>query len=299
MKIIDAHNHPDWHGHNFDRFLRNMDQYNIDQTWLLSWECQDHEYSNNYLDKIPAGVLGSANGPIPFERCLRYIERAPERFILGYCPDPRHPAACDKLRAAHEIYGARICGEFKFRMMYDNPDAIMLCRQAGELKMPVVLHFDYNYRLNCHEAWSEWWGGTIQTLERLLQACPETIFMGHAPGFWIHISGDKLYKQGVYPPDNAPVLPGGEIPRLLRCYPNLYCDISAGSGWRALSRDLSFSQNFLSEFQDRICYARDYFDNIHQELLNSLDLPESVLNKIYSGNAEKILKDYPLPFKSC
>ena len=35
-------------------------------------------------------------------------------------------------------------------------------------------------------------------------------------------------------------------------------------------------------------YARDYFDNIHQELLNSLGLAQSVLDKIYFQNALKL-----------
>ena len=36
--IIDAHNHPDWHNHDLKKFVANMDQYNIDKCWLLSWE---------------------------------------------------------------------------------------------------------------------------------------------------------------------------------------------------------------------------------------------------------------------
>ncbi|MBR4663886.1 MAG: amidohydrolase, partial [Lentisphaeria bacterium] len=70
---------------------------------------------------------------------------------------------------------------------------------------------------------------------------------------------------------------------------NLYCDISAGSGCKALQRDLDFTRRFLTEFQDRIVYARDYFDNQHQELLNSLGLPDEILSKIYAGNAEQLV----------
>ena len=36
--IIDAHNHADWHKHNLDKFIENMDTYHIDKTWLLTWE---------------------------------------------------------------------------------------------------------------------------------------------------------------------------------------------------------------------------------------------------------------------
>lgn len=290
MKIIDAHNHPDWHAHDLNRFLDNMDKYGIQKTWLLSWECPEHEYGRGYKHVVPAPLLGSNSGPIPFERCISYKERAPERFIIGYAPDPRDPDALAKMRAAVEIYGAKICGELKIRMMYDAPDAIMLFRLCGDLGVPVTLHMQYDNRKNYDSEWCEWWGGSIETLENMLRLCPETNFLGHAPGFWNHISEDELSRVCCYPRDKK-VQPGGKISELLKKYPNLYCDISAGSGHCALARDVEFTKKFLVEFQDRVLYARDYFDNIHQELLNSLGLPQDVLEKIYHGNAEKLVPD--------
>lgn len=289
MTIIDAHNHPDWHGHDLDRFIADMDRHGIARTWLLSWECREEEYHKGYADVIPGPLLGSATGPIPFSRCVSYRERAPERFVLGYCPDPRLPNACAQLRAAHEIYGARVCGELKCRMMYDSPDALRLFRLAGELKMPVVFHLQYDYQPTWEEPWGEWWGGTIDTIERVLRACPETVFLGHAPGFWIHISNDELWRETHYPPETARVVEGGRAPELLRRYPNLYCDLSAGSGRQAMQRDPAFARKFLTEFQDRVLYARDCFDNLHQEFLNGLGLSGEILRKIYSGNAETLV----------
>ena len=32
MKIIDAHNHPDWHKHDLNKYLENMDANGINQT---------------------------------------------------------------------------------------------------------------------------------------------------------------------------------------------------------------------------------------------------------------------------
>ncbi len=289
MKIIDAHNHPDWHGHDLEKFIANMDRYGIEQTWLLNWECPEHEYATSYRHIVPASLLGSQTGPIPFSRCVSYKERAPERFIPGYCPDPRLPDACARLRAAHEIYGARVCGEFKCRMMYDSPDALRMFKVAGELKMPVIFHLQYSFQRTDNDPWSEWWGGTIDTLERVLQACPETIFLGHAPGFWIHISNDDLWSKTNYPSADTKVIPGGRTVELLRKYSNFYCDMSAGSGRLALQRDPEFAINFLTEFQDRVVYARDYFDNTHQEFLDSLELPETILHKLYHKNAEKLV----------
>jgi len=290
MKIIDAHNHPDWHKHDLESYLANMDKYSISQTWLLSWECPYHEYSKGYANVVPAEIIGSPTGPIPFSRCISYRERAPERFILGYAPDPRRPNACELLQGAYEIYGARVCGEFKVRMMLDDRDALWLFRQAGKLKMPVTFHLQEDLRTEVNP-WSEWWGGSIETLERTLQLCPETNFLGHAPGFWIHISGDELHRTHQYPPIPTPVLPGGKMPQLLRKYPNLYCDWSAGSGCMALQRDPIYAKEFLLEFQDRLLYARDDFNNKHQEFLTSLELPREVLEKIYHRNAEKLIAE--------
>ncbi|MDD3926985.1 MAG: amidohydrolase family protein [bacterium] len=284
--IIDAHNHPDWHGHDLDKFLANMDEYGIDITWLLSWECPYDEYAPGYNSCIPQPGEG---GPIPFARCLSYKERAPERFILGYAPDPRRPEAIDKLAAAMEIYGVQVCGELKLRMTYDNPDALRMFRFCGEKGLPVTVHIDYEFDSGVkYPRPNYWYGGGIEAFERAVQACPETIFLGHAPGFWAHISGDGKHDKEPYP--EGEVVPGGKLIDMLRRYPNLYCDISAGSGCRALKRDPEFAVEFLTEFQDRILYARDYFDNIHQEFLNGLDLPACVFNKIYSDNAIELLK---------
>jgi predicted TIM-barrel fold metal-dependent hydrolase len=284
---IDVHNHPDWHGRNLDRFLENMEQYHIDKTWLLSWEAPNDEYDPAYINVIPDA---GPSGPIPFSRCISYAERAPSKFILGYCPDPRRADAIDRLKAAVEIYGVRVCGELKLRMMYDNPDALRLYRYCGEKKLPVLVHIDYEFGTGTNYPRPNWWyGGGIDAFERAVRACPETVFIGHAPGFWAHISGDDKYATEAYP--QGPVLPGGKVVEMMKNYPNLYCDMSAGSGCNALSRDLDFTRKFLTEFQDRVLYGRDYFDNVHQELLDSLGLPQDVLDKLYYRNAVALIGD--------
>lgn len=284
--IIDAHNHPDWHKHDLTRFLENMRRYGIDATWLLSWECPEDEYP--YSDGLPPADTGR---PIPFARCLSYAERAPGKFVLGYAPDPRRPGAIDRLQAAMDIYGVRICGELKLRMMLDNFDAIRMFRFCGRKGLPVTVHLDYPIENSQPCPRPDWWyGGGIAALERALQACPDTIFLGHAPGFWAHISNDGRHLTEFYP--KGKVVPGGKLVLMLREYPNLYCDLSAGSGRNALSRDPEFAREFILEFQDRLLYGRDYFDNAHQELLAGMKLPRKILAKLYSGNALKLV---PLP----
>lgn len=284
--IIDAHNHPDWHKHDLNRYLENMADNDIDVTWLLSWECPRDEYDPSYLQALPPGM--ESESAIPFARCLSYSERAPGKFVLGYAPDPRRPEAIDRLDAAVSIYGVRVCGELKLRMMYDNPDALRMYRWCGEKGLPVTVHIDYEFDSGRkYPRPNYWYGGGIEALERAVQKCPNTIFLGHAPGFWAHISGDDQFSKEAYP--KGAIKPGGKIIQMLRDYPNLYCDLSAGSARIALSRDLRFAKEFLIEFKDRCLYARDYFDSKHQELLNSLGLPQDVLDLIYSGNALRLV----------
>jgi Predicted metal-dependent hydrolase of the TIM-barrel fold len=284
--IIDVHNHPDWHGHDLKKFLANMDKYNIDKTWILSWEAPEDEYDPNYIKNTPE--IGP-HGPVPFSRCLYYAEQAPDRFVMGYAPDPRRPQAIDQLKAAVEIYGVKVYGELKLRMMYDNPDALRMYRYCGERGLPVLVHIDYEFSTGyTYPRPSYWYGGGIDAFERAVSTCPETIFIGHAPGFWAHISGDDQYDKVAYP--IGKVLPGGKLVEMLCKYSNLYCDISAGSGCNALERDPEFALKFLTEFQNRVLYGRDFFDNIHQEFLNRLGLSQDILDKIYYKNAMKLVQ---------
>jgi len=283
--IIDAHNHPDWHKHNLTRFLDNMAQFGIDQTWLLSWECPPDEYDPAPHHPI---LLATEAGPVPWTNCLRYVEAAPDKFVLGYAPDPRRPEAIDRLQAAIDLYGVRVYGELKLRMCYDNPDALRMFRFCGEKGLPVTVHIDYEFDTGQNYPRRSWWyGGGIEAFERAVCACPDTCFIGHAPGFWAHISGDDRFDKELYP--SGPVVPGGKVIEMLRRYPNLYADLSARSALNALSRDPEFGRDFLLEFQDRLLYGRDTFDNRLQEYLNGLALPSEVLDKIYCQNARRLL----------
>jgi predicted TIM-barrel fold metal-dependent hydrolase len=93
------------------------------------------------------------------------------------------------------------------------------------------------------------------------------------------------------PYPDGPVIPGGEIERLLETYPNLYCDISANSGLRALSRDTEYTKGFLTRFRTRVLYGRDYYYNKHREFLDSLGLEKDVLDGIYYKNALRLIHE--------
>ena len=283
--IIDIHNHAEYHGYNAEKIIANMDENGIGVTCLMSWEAPENEYD----PATKSAFSPLSRYPVPFERCIAYREKAPDRLLLGFAPDPREPDAIGRLRSAVELYDISICGELKLRMMYDNPDALRMYRFCGGAGLPVLMHFDYELGGGTYPWPNYWYGGGIEALERVLALCPETNFIGHAPGFWAHISNDGRHTSEAYP--KGPLVPGGKIEALLEKYPNLYCDISAGSGHNALSRDLEYSHGFLERWQDRVLFGRDYFDGIHRALLESLSLSAEALEKIYNKNARRILRN--------
>ena len=75
----------------------------------------------------------------------------------------------------------------------------------------------------------------------------------------------------------------------LDTHPNLHCDLSAGSGFRAISRDPKVGRKFLMKYQDRCLFGRDYFDDRLMVFLKSCKLPAGAMNKILSGNARKLV----------
>mgnify|MGYP001251793636 CR=1 FL=1 len=98
--LIDAHNHPNWHGYDSKRILENMDEQGIDQLWLFTWEVSEDEYPPSYHKVLPPTGLG-----IPLEDVISVGKEAPDRFVMGYMPHPKRPDAIDRLKAAVEIHG--------------------------------------------------------------------------------------------------------------------------------------------------------------------------------------------------
>lgn len=84
---------------------------------------------------------------------------------------------------------------------------------------------------------------------------------------------------------------------LLRAYPNLYADLSAGSGFNALNRDHQFAYSFLDEFQDKLMYGTDYLiPRGSIQLSEFLDhavqdghISTAAYEKIIRKNAERVL----------
>ncbi|MCW8133568.1 MAG: amidohydrolase family protein [Planctomycetota bacterium] len=282
--LIDSHQHTNWLGTDAAGVVKNMDAAGIDVSWLLTWEVPEGEYDPVYFKSFDPRRIG-----MPFEDVVRACERFPNRFVAGYAPDPRRPDAIERLEAAVKMHRVRVYGELKLRILFDDPDAVCMFRKCGELGLPVVFHIDIPQKQRPAPPQRDYWYCVdIDRLETVLKLCPDTVFVGHAPGFWRHISGDGYTAESAYP--KGEVTPGGRVPELLRKYKNLYADLSAGSGLTAISRPPEGQgRNFLIEFQDRLLFGRDNFDHRLMEFLKAQDLPKDAWDRITHGNALKLV----------
>jgi len=297
--IIDSHQHVFWHGRDDAGLIRDMDEHGISLAWLLTWEIPQHSHrpTATAFSRVlnPARVRPDGSHPgILLEDLIMAHRNHPGRFVLGYCPDPTMPGAPDLFDAACEMHGVRVCGEWKFPMLIDDPRCLELFRAAGRRKAPVVLHLDTPYLPPLGGAFAPaWYGGTLENLKRAMQACPDTIFIGHAPGFWRELSSDSDTREEVYP--NGPSPGPGQIEALFETYPNLYADLSAGSALVALKRNPVYSAGFLKRHAHRLLFARDYYGGALQEFLTTLELRADVLEQISWRNAARLLpmKNFP------
>lgn len=291
--IIDTHQHVFWHGRDDVGLIADMDEHGIDKAWLLTWEIPVDEDAREYHGVFnPAHVRADGtHAGMPLSDVVMTGKQYKDRFVLGYCPHPAIGDASKIFEAAYRIHGVRVCGEWKCRILIDDPRCIELFRTVGGLGCPVVFHLDapylYDEQTGVMTYKSNWYGGTIDNLERTLIACPDTNFIGHAPGFWRYISGNADTEPLGYP--NGPVTEGGRLLKILEEYTNLYADMSADSGLTAMSRDVEFCRGFIERFADRLLFGRDYYGNKLQKFLDSLELPAKITERIYHGNAKKLV----------
>lgn len=291
--VIDTHQHVFWHGRDDAGLIRDMDEYGIELAWLLTWEIPRFPASPD-LTKFapvlnPARLRDDGSHPgILLEDLLVARSRNPGRFVLGYCPDPSLPHAPELFEAACAMHGVRVCGEWKFRQLIDDPRSLELFRAAGRRKAPVVLHLDVPYRPQRGGRYApDWYGGTVENLERALQECPETTFIGHAPGFWRELADDAQQREEIYP--DGPVSGPGRMEALFDRHPNLYADLSARSAIVALRRDPVRAADFLTRRHDRLLFARDFYGGDLDDFLRTLPLSDAVRRNIYRDNALRLV----------
>lgn len=292
--IIDSHIHAHYHGFGPADVVAEMDAFGIDRAWLLTWYLppgEDVPETHGAFNPHNIRPDGTHAG-IVLRDVLEGRDAYSDRFVAGYCPCPSEGRAAELFAAAYKTFGVRVCGEWSYRMLLDDPRSLLLFRKAGELGCPVVLHLDVPFLSDGRGGQiyePNWYGGMPGPLERALIACPQTVFIGHAPGFWRYISGDAERDPEKYP--QGSIAPGGEVLRLLEAHDNLYADLSAGSGLGALRRDPEHACQFLIRWADRLLFGRDMHGQDLQRFLADLGLPAEVERKIFCENALRLVSD--------
>ncbi len=217
---------------------------------------------------------------------LKACKRYPDRLIpfCGVDPRRRYPGSFDP-RPILESYielGCKGYGENLAGIPVDDPMNQAMYAACGELGLPVMMHFD---------RWINRDAPGLKNFEKMLKRFPDTVFFAHGPQWWREISANEQDPAG-YP--KGPVRRGGRVEKLLKKYPNLYGDLSAGSGYNALARDPSFAPGFLERCADKLCFGTDFLAPGQKcpivEFMQSVDIPKRAKDKIYYRNARKILK---------
>ena len=175
---------------------------------------------------------------------------APGRFIWFNSYDVSQPDAEQQLTKAVKA-GAQGFGEMKFHVAADGPEFRRIYALAGELNVPILVHFQEVDHFPNEGTWAT---GYAKTFASVLKAFPKTTFIGHADGFWANVSAD-YHNEAAYP--TGPVKRGGVTDKWLGDFPNLYGDLSANSGNNALSRDPDFTADFLTRHQSKLLFGSD------------------------------------------
>lgn len=226
--------------------------------------------------------------------------RYPERIVPFGNMDPRwlHNSPTSDFGPLLDWFLAHGCkgiGEVTARLPFDDPRVISMFRQIGERGLVVTIESS-GFEAGSYGLQDD---PGAPRLERLLQAVPGTVVIGHGPGFWAEISADvtPADKWG-YP--KGPIRREGALPRLLRTYPNLYADLSAFSGYNALTRDPEYGIYFLNEFQDKLLFGTDtcFADpagrmpqlGYLKGLLGQGKLSQRAYEKIAGENARRVLR---------
>lgn len=267
--VIDIHQHTNYSGRSDAELIAHQRDMGVTVTVLL-----------------PAGSkYGLAVGAGGNDSVVALARQYPKQFRFFANELPDIPEA----RPVIERYlkmGAIGIGEQKFPVDADSPHIDLLAAIGRDYNVPVLMHFEHgNYNLG------------IEKFERVLKRHPRANFIGHAQTWWGNI--DRNHKQTeMYP--KTPVTPGGITDRLLSDYPNMYGDMSAGSGLNSMLRDEDHARGFLKRHQDRLLFGSDCNDRNALggdcqgvktlAAIRRLAPDKTIERKILFGNASKLLR---------
>jgi len=273
LRLLDVHTHigeiAPGKGQTAKQLVQRMDEEGVERAVVLSIENPEETYYYVLSKYVIAA-------------CRRFRDR----LIPFCCVDPRRGRADTStdflgLIERYVRMGAKGFGEYLAGLPVDDPRSMKIYEACGCLGIPVLLHMDDRRNVDSIG---------LHAFERVLRTLPQTIFIVHGPGWWREISS-RVEPGVTYP--TGPVKPGGRAKDLLASFENLYADLSAQSGYNALSRDPAHGVEFLAEFAGKLLFGTDCIYP-GQELpivkfFVEAELPMKQKRRIAHENAERLL----------
>jgi uncharacterized protein len=259
--------------------VEKLDSEGIDQAVVLSTVSPEMRY-----------VL------VPPEAVIDMCADYPDRLIPFCNTDPRFLTndTSAEFRPVFEYYrsvGFKGVGEYIPNIPLDHDMNRRVFAAVEAVGLPLTFHLApaLGGYYGCYDELG------LPRLERILDSFPDLVFLAHSQVFWSEIGSDVTEEsRGGYP--KGPVEPG-RVVELMRRHGNLWGDLSAGSGYNAISRDRSFGAAFLEEFNDRLLFGTD-IANVPQETpivryLDDLRASRAISDETYERvtwkNARRVL----------
>ncbi len=231
------------------------------------------------------------------EDVLEIAEQHPDRIIPFCNIDPRamsysSDAPLGDMLRHYRDRGCKGIGEVCANLPFLDPLVQNLFKHVEEVGFPLTFHVGAQLG-NIYGLYDD---PGLPQLERSLQRFPKLRFLAHSQSFWAEMAPLQTPADRYgYP--RYPITEEGVVPKLLRRYPNLCGDLSAGSGHNALARDPEYAARFLTEFQDKLLFGTDIcapstptpLVDFLLELRNSRKISEAVFQKVARENAIKLL----------
>ena len=228
--LIDIHQHTNYHNRPDDQLVAHQRKMGATRTVLL-----------------PAGSkFGLAANCGGNDSVVALARQYPKEYVY-FANELPDIAETKSVLEKYLNAGAIGIGEQKFHVECDSPAMRLVFDIAKAHKVPVLMHFQHDtYNMG------------FDRLHTMVEKYPTVVFIGHAQTWWGNI--DKNHIQTVMYP-KGPVTPGGITDRLLSDYPNVYGDLSAGSGLNAMLRDEDHARDFLKRHQDKLMFGSDCEDS--------------------------------------
>jgi predicted TIM-barrel fold metal-dependent hydrolase len=279
--VIDIHQHLGYSGRPDDVLLRHQRAMGITTTILLPAGRSVSTPSTH--DGVSNGLQAQCLGN---EACRQFATRHSKAFRFGSNEVPDVDGATREIERYLKLGGV-VIAEQKFGVECDSTEMQAIYALAAEHRVPVLMHWQfqmYNYG--------------FERFHRMLEKYSTVNFLGHAQTWWANIDRNNGEQSVMYP--KGAVTPGGLTDRYLSDYPNMFGDLSAGSGLNALTRDEDFARDFIARHQDKLVYGSDCSDHVGSgtacqgaqtiATVRRLSPSKAVQRKLLYGNAKKLFR---------